>query len=75
MARREEITHSFEAKILWQSEKSRLVEMTIPEDGHYKFFVPKKCTLDLNESDGDGNWIFIVNDWWWNKRHDFEADE
>lgn len=72
--RRDEEQHSFEAKILFTTEKSRLVEMTIPENGWSRYFVPKKCTLDFNESDGDGNFIFLVNDWWWNKKDDFRAD-
>ena len=74
-----EDTHKFEAKILWQSDKSRLIEMTIPVDGHYKFFLPKseRVTLDMEESNGDGNWMFEVSDWWWRKMMagEFRADD
>lgn len=68
-------THEMEGKILWQSEKSRLIEFTLAIDGHYKYFVPKKCTIDLNESDGEGNWMFLINDWWWKKRSEFKAND
>ena len=51
---RDEITHDVEAKILWTGDKSRLIETTIPlYDNHYKYFLPKKCTLGVTESDGD----------------------
>jgi len=76
---RQEITHEFEAKIIWQSEKSWLIETTLPLCGHHKFFLPKsqKVTLDHNESDGEGNWMFKVSDWWMNQvmREEFWADE
>jgi hypothetical protein len=72
-------THTFEAKVLWKGEKSRLIEMTIPIEGHYKFFLPtsEKVTLNCYESNGDGNWMFEVSDWWWQKIHlkDFQADD
>lgn len=74
MGWRDEDTHSFEAKKEFATEKSWLIEMTIPEDGWSRYWLPKKCTIDHNESDGDGNFIFIVNDWWWNKKGDFRAD-
>jgi murein endopeptidase len=77
--RRDEITHEFEAKILWQSEKVRLIETTLPLCGHHKFFLPKSknVTIDCNESDGDGNWMFKVSDWWMHKvmNEEFWADE
>jgi hypothetical protein len=69
MAVRDEITHEFEAKILWQGEKSWLIETTLPLYGHHKFFLPKSknVTLDHNESDGDGNFMWKVSDWWMNQ--------
>ena len=76
--RRDEETHEFEARILWKGEKSWLVETTIPLiDGHHKFFIPKNSIYDHNESDGDGHFMFLVGDWWWQKmqRGDFQADE
>ena len=75
---RDEITHDVEAKILWTGDKSRLIETTIPlYDNHYKYFLPKKCTLGVTESDGDGNFMFVVTDWWHRKvaLGDFQAEE
>lgn len=74
---RSEETHSFEGKILWQNERQWLVETTIPlANGHYKYWVPKKCCLTNCES-GDGNFMFIMNDWWYRKmiNGDFRADQ
>ena len=79
MAYTNEITHEFEAKILWQSEKSRLIETTVPINGHFKFFLPKSknVTIDYNESDADGNFMFLVSDWWMRKAQngEFVADD
>ena len=73
-----ESTHEFEARILWESDKSYLIEMTIPVEGHYKFFVPKSQVINVEDNmAGDRNWMFEVKDWWWKKIHlkDFWADE
>ena len=76
---RDELTHEFEAKILWQSSKSRLIETTIPIEGRYKFFLPKSAnvTIDCTESDADGNFWFKVSDWWMEKVRsgEFIADD
>lgn len=76
--RRDEITHEVEARILWRGEKSYLIETTIPLiDGHHKFFVPKASVYDFNESDDEGNFMFLVGDWWYNKvmNGDFRAED
>jgi len=41
------------------------------------YWLPKKCTVDMNESDGDGNYMFKVTDWWHRKvmLGDFQADD
>lgn len=67
-----EPTHEFEGRIHFTTGKSRLVEVTFTGE---KYWVPKKCTIDFNESDGDGNFIFVVNDWWWRKKNDFRAED
>ena len=65
---RNEETHEIEAKVLYKSAKSRLIETTLPIDGHYKFFLPTSEKVTLNAEDtGDGNWLFTVSDWWYNK--------
>lgn len=71
MARIEE-THEFEGKVLFTSSKSRLVEDTFTG---VKYWIPKKCTYDMNESDDQGNFMFVVNDWWYRKRDDFIAKD
>lgn len=67
-----EKTWEIEGKVLYTSAKSRLVEESFTGT---KYWIPKKCTLDFNESDGDGNFIFVVNDWWYRKRGDFIAQD
>jgi hypothetical protein len=59
-------------------DKSRLIETTLPiYENHRLYFLPKKCTIDHNESDGDGNFMFVVNSWWYNKvlHGNFQADD
>ena len=69
--RRGDPTETFEAKIEFKSAKSYVVEMTL--GGRY--FVPfSQIVGDLGEPDMDGNREFEVTQWWWNKRHDFEAN-
>lgn len=76
MAYRDENYTEFEGKIKWTGDKSRLIEFTLPiEDGHHLYFVPKKCTIDYNETDGTGNFLFLISDWWVKRAHDFRADE
>lgn len=67
---RDEEEHTFEGKVEFTSVKAHLVEMTL--GGRY--WVPKSQILMLGEPDIDGNREFIVKDWWWNKRADFDAD-
>ena len=73
----QETTHEFEGKIHFTTAKSRLVEVvgTHPDEGR-KFWIPKKCTLDFNLSHLEEKYyMFVVNDWWYKKRGDFEAEE
>lgn len=57
-------THQFEATVEFKSAKARLIEMTL--GGRY--WVPDSQTKDFYPSDFDGNFIFVVSDWWWNIR-------
>lgn len=70
MSWRNDNGHEIEGKILHVTAKSRLIEETLTGT---KYFIPKKCTIDFNESDGQGNFLFVVNTWWWNKRGEFVA--
>lgn len=71
MARfRDEITHELEGKVLFVTAKSRLIEDNFTGK---KYFIPKKCTIDFNDADDNGNVLFVVSDWWWKKRDEFEA--
>ena len=70
--RRDEETHEIEGRIELTTAKSRLVHDNMSGN---KYFIPKSCTLDFNQSDADGNFLFVVSDWWWKKRHDFEATD
>jgi len=75
---REEVTYELEGKVKWQSEKSRLVEFTLPvEGGHHLYFLPKspRVTIDMNETDDQGNFMFRVSEWWYKKAEEFRADE
>jgi hypothetical protein len=75
---REEITHEFEGKVRWTGEKQRMVETTLPIYGEcYKYWLPKKCTVDMNESDAEGNFMFVVTDWWMRKAQlgDFQVED
>lgn len=67
-----EETHEFEAKVEFTSAKSRLVELTLTGE---RYWVPKKCTYDFNPSDENGNFMFVVNDWWWRRRDTFIPGE
>lgn len=68
--------HAIEAKVLHKAPKSWIIETTLGG----KYILPFKCvlggegTLDARDKDEDGNYVFEVNEWWWNKRHDFEAE-
>lgn len=64
-------THSFEAKVEFVSAKSRLVDILL--EG--RFWLPKKCTIEMTDADPDGNCWFIVNHWWYTKREDFRVKE
>lgn len=64
-------TYSFEGKVEFVTEKSRLVDILI--EG--KYWLPKKCTIEMEGPDPDGNCWFIVTEWWYNKRHDFKAED
>lgn len=68
--RRDEKEFTFEGKVEHTSEKAYLVEFTL--GGRY--WVPKSQVLRMEEPDIDGNREFIVKEWWWNKREDFDAD-
>ena len=75
---RNEETHEFEGKIRWSNDKTKLIEATVPlYDNHYMYWLPVKCTIDHNESDGEGNFMFKVTDWWYRKVQlgDFQADD
>jgi hypothetical protein len=75
---REVITHELEGKIKWQSDKSRLIEFTLPvEGGHHLYFLPKsdKVTISMEPTDTEGNFMFQVSDWWFKKAEEFRADE
>lgn len=69
-------THEIEGKIQHRTAKSYIIETTLPYGGYYRFFLPKKCCLDYNPTDGDGNMMFLVNNWWYNKINagEFHAD-
>ena len=77
----DEPDHKIEAKIKWQSERSYLIETTIPIGGWHMFWLSKKRTCaveDPVESNGDGNWMFTVSDWWFRNAESgekFRADE
>lgn len=64
-------TVTFEARIEHKAPKSYLVEMTL--GGRY--FVPFKCITDMDEPDENGNRVFEVSEWWWNRRDDFEVKD
>lgn len=59
--RRNEDTHVFEAKINHTTAKAHLIEMTL--GGEY--WCPKSQIRSMEPSDGDGNYLFEVSDWWW----------
>jgi hypothetical protein len=63
-------TETFEGKVLLKTPKSRIVELTLGG----KYFVPDSQVVEMGEPDLDGNREFEVTTWWWDKRHDFEAD-
>lgn len=71
---RDRFPHTFEAKVMHKAPKSWIIEMTLGG----KYILPFKCALGgvdgLDEGDGEGNHVFEVNDWWWERRADFEAD-
>jgi hypothetical protein len=72
-----EITHEFEGRIHHTTAKSRLVEIVgvHPDEGK-RYFIPKKCTLDFNPSHLEEKlFMFVVNDWWYKKRADFEVTD
>jgi hypothetical protein len=64
--------HAIEGVIQHTTEKSHLVELTLGG----KYWIPKKCIAGGAPGDPDehGNRVFEVNDWWWKKRGDFEAE-
>ena len=65
-------TETFEAKVVHKAPKSYLVEMTL--GGRY--FVPFKCITSMSDdADEDGNRVFEVTEWWWNKKDDFEVTD
>lgn len=75
---RDEQTHEFEAKIRWTGANQWMIETTLPLYGEcYKYWLPKKCTVDHNESDSEGNWMFKVTDWWHRKvmLGDFQVED
>lgn len=69
-----EPTHEFEGKIEFVSSKSRLVEDTFTGK---RYWLPKKCTVDFNPCDAEGNLLFVVTGWWWKKAQagDFDVEE
>ena len=65
-----------EGRLRWKGDRSSLIEFTLPvEDGHRTYFVPNKCINDRNETDGTGNFMFEISDWWFERAHEFRADE
>lgn len=54
-------TYNFEATIQHTTAKAYLIEFTL--GGVY--WVPKSQVTSMEPSDGDGNYLFIVSEWWW----------
>lgn len=71
MAGRWENTHELEGRIEFTSAKSRLVEDVFTGK---RYWIPKSCTYDFNESSADGLFLFVVSDWWWQKAMKGEFD-
>lgn len=67
-----EPTHEIEGKVEYVSAKAFLVEDNFTG---VKYWIPKSQVVDRNDSDDNGNILFVVKDWWWKKRHDFEASD
>jgi hypothetical protein len=71
--RRDDRTETFEGKIEHKAPKSYIVEFTL--GGRYFVPISQITNLDdvLTNVDEDGNRVFEVTQWWWDKRHDFGA--
>lgn len=69
---RVEETHEFEGKVEFVTAKSRLVEDSFTG---VRYWVPKSQTYDMNASDDNGNYMFVVSDWWWKKKGDFVVQD
>lgn len=68
--RRDEVTHEMEGRIEHTTAKARLFEDNFTGK---RYWIPKSQMYDFNPSDDDGNFVVVVSDWWYKKRHDFEA--
>lgn len=69
---RQEITHEIEARIEYTSAKSRLIEDNFTGE---RYWLPKKCTIDFNQSGSEDLFLIVVSDWWWKKRHEFTVED
>jgi hypothetical protein len=58
-------THEFEGKVEVTTPKAHLV---VPTMGPAQFWVPKSQIVSMGEADGEGNRMFTVTSWWWNKQ-------
>lgn len=62
-------TVTFEGRIEHKTAKSYLVEMTL--GGRY--FVPFSQIVEMTDpADEDGNRIFEVTEWWWDRKEEAE---
>lgn len=65
---RDDNTEEFEAKIEHATAKAYLIEMTLGG----KYWLPKSQVVDMEEPDADGNRVFRVTEWWYNRKEPVE---
>jgi hypothetical protein len=58
-------TYEFEGKVEHVTAKARLV---VPTMGPAQVWVPKSQTVSMSEPDADGNCVFTVTKWWYDKQ-------